>query len=52
MLPLKEKVIAKKLAQFGNYLYLCNIVARMTSSGENCGITIEQIFLSARESVP
>ena len=49
---LKTKIIAKKLAQFGNYLYLCNKVARMTSSSENCGITIEQIFLSARESVP
>ena len=49
---MKAKIIAKKLAQFRNYLYLCNIVARMTSSSENCGITIEQFFLSARESVP
>ena len=48
----RQKIIAKKLAQFRNYLYLCNKVARMTSSSENCGITIEQIFLSARESVP
>ena len=49
---MKAKIIAKKLAQFGNYLYLCNEVARMTSGNENCGITIEQFFLSARESVP
>ena len=48
----RQKIIAKKLAQFRNYLYICNKVARMTSSSKNCGITIEQIFLSARESVP
>ena len=48
----KTKIIAKKLAQFRIILYLCNKVARMTSSSENCGITIGQIFLSARESVP
>ena len=49
---MKAKIIAKKLAQFRNYLYLCNKVARMTSSSENCGITIGQFFLSARDSVP
>ena len=41
---MKAKIIAEKLAQFRNYLYLCNIVARMTSSSENCGITTATNF--------
>jgi len=49
---MKAKIIAKKFAQSEIILYLCNIVARMTFGSEICGITIGQIFLSARESVP
>ena len=38
------KIMAKKLAQFRKNSYLCNIVAKVTSGNEICGITMQKIF--------
>ena len=39
------------LAYIMKISYLCIIDAKRTKASENCGITMEQKFLSARESV-
>ena len=44
------KIIGKKLARFMKISYLCIEDAKQTKASKICGITIEKIFLSARDS--
>jgi hypothetical protein len=45
------KIIADFLAHVDKNSYLCIIDAKRTKASKNCGITMKQNFLSARESV-
>ena len=49
---LEDKNNCEKTCTIRNYFVPLQLVARMTSSSEICGVTGQQIFLSARESVP